>query len=111
MNLSACVALSLHLLPGDWNAVHPCLALEHKNWVAGAFLNSERRLSVSAGYEWQRGPWWAQAGAATGYSGAPVVPVLRGGYEAGAIRYFAAPAMTVKQDVGLVLGVEFRIGD
>jgi hypothetical protein len=111
VNLAACVAFSLHILPGDWNAVHPCIRLEHDGWIAGAYLNSEGRVSFSAGREWTSGPWWAEAGLATGYEGAPLVPVIRGGYDFGPARAFVAPAMTVKQDVGLVLGVEFLIGD
>lgn len=105
-----CLALSLHLLEGDWNGVHPCIRLERDGWVAGAFLNSEGRVSVSAGREWQDGPWWAEAGLATGYSGAPVVPLVRGGYDFGAVRAFAAPAVTIKGDVGLVLGIEIHTG-
>ena len=91
--------------------MHPCLRYARDGWVAGAFLNSEGRLSVSAGREWASGPWWAQAGLATGYSAAPVVPMVRGGYDFGPARVFVAPAATVKREVGLVIGLEFQIGD
>ena len=106
-----CFALSLHFLEGDWNGIHPCVRFERDGWVAGAFLNSEGRVSLSVGHEWQNGLLFAEAGLATGYSGAPIVPVVRGGYDFGDVRAFVAPAMTVNQDVGLVLGVEFTFGD
>jgi hypothetical protein len=109
--LSACLALSLHILPGDWNSVHPCLRYERDGWVVGAFLNSEERLSLSVGREWTSGPWWAQAGLATGYSAAPVVPMVRGGYDFGPARAFVAPAATVDGDLGIVLGLEINFGD
>lgn len=105
--LSACLALSVHLLPGEWNAVHPCVRLESGGWVAGAFLNSERNVSFSVGREWQDGPWWLELGLATGYTGGPVVPVVRAGYDLGRARLFAAPAATVEGDIGVVLGIEF----
>lgn len=105
-----CLALSLHLLEGDWNAVHPCVRIEREGWVAGAFVNSERRLSLSVSREWQGGLWFAEAGLVTGYSGARVVPMVRAGYDLGHARVFASPAVTVNRDVGLVLGVEFNLG-
>lgn len=105
-----CLALSLHLLPGDWNAVHPCVRYEHEGWVAGAFLNSEGRVSLSAGYEWTQGPWWVQLGGVTGYSGATVAPLLRGGYDFGQARLFVSPGLTGDGDVGLVLGLEIEMG-
>ena len=108
--LSTCLAFSLHLMQGDFNAVHPCIRYEHGGWAVGAFLNSEWRLSLVAGHEWQSGPWWIEAGIATGYS-APIVPVLRGGYDLGTARLFVAPAATADLEPGLVLGVEFTFGD
>jgi hypothetical protein len=106
-----CLALSIHLIEGDWNAVHPCIRIERDGWIAGAFLNSEGRVSLSVGREWQSGLWFTEAGLATGYSGGSVVPMVRAGYDFGHARAFIAPAVTVDQDVGLVLGVEFNFGD
>ena len=110
MNITAALAVSLHLLPGDWNAIHPSISVEQGGWALGAMLNSESRLSVVGGYQWQDGPLWAELGLATGYSAAPVVPFLRAGIEHDGVRFFVAPAAT-KKDVGLVLGVELNLGD
>ena len=110
--LSACLALSLHVLPGDWNSVHPCVRLEHGGWSLGAVLNSERRVSVVAGHRWRQGECWAELGLATGYSAAPVVPWNRAGCAiAPNVDLWGAVGATVNRDVGLVLGVEFTIGD
>lgn len=103
MTLSFGLALTLHLLPGDWNGVHPQVRLEHQGWTAGTMLNSESRLSLLAGYTWEWDKLWLELGGATGYSGAPVVPWVRAGY--GPV--FIAPAATIEGDVGLVVGVQF----
>lgn len=105
-----CLAFSLHLLPGDWNAIHPCVRFERDGWVAGAFLNSQGNISLSAGREWQGGPWWAEVGMATGYN-APIIPVARAGYDFGETRLFVAPAVTTDSDLGLVIGLQFNLGN
>ena len=109
MNLSFALAASLHILPGDWNELHPSVRLEHEGWSLGAFYNSERRVSFVAGREFQNGPLWAELGVATGYSAAPVVPFIRAGVQRENVRFFVAPAATVKRDVGLVFGVELKL--
>jgi len=109
MGLSFCLALSTHIsLPGNWNEVHPCIRYQDKAFIAGAFLNSEDRISAYAGIELRRGRTFAEIGAVTGYSGADVLPFLRAGIvlDRGA-RIFVAPAYA-NDDTGGVLGVEFQ---
>lgn len=108
--LSACIALSFHLIPGDWNEVHPCVRYEHGNMAATAYLNSEGDLSLAASHVWRWPGYFFEAGLVSGYEAFPVVPFARAGVEKGPTRYFVAPALTTDGDVGLVLGVEFRLG-
>jgi hypothetical protein len=107
-NLTFGLALSLHLLPGDWNGIHPSIRLEQNGWAVGAYLNSESRISVTAGRTFENGPLWAELGLATGYS-YPVVPFIRAGVQKDQFRYFIAPAATTDGDWGVVLGLEMRI--
>lgn len=111
MGLSLCLALSTHIaLPGEWNEVHPCIRYQQDAFVAGAFLNSEDRVSAYAGIELKRGAWFAEIGAVTGYSGAGVLPFLRAGVELkNGARVFVAPAYA-NGEVGAVLGLEVSMG-
>lgn len=110
MDLSIALAASLHLMPGDYNALHPSVRFEHDGWSVGATMNSERRLSLVAGYRWQGKRCWAELGAATGYSAAPVIPWNRAGCRvAENVDLWGAVGATVKRDVGLVVGVEFTL--
>jgi hypothetical protein len=106
-DLSFGLALSLHLLPGEWNEIHPSVRLEQNGWAIGAYLNSESRISVTAGRTFESGPLWAELGLATGYS-YPVVPFIRAGVQKDSVRYFVAPGATTDGDLGLVLGIEMR---
>lgn len=110
MSLSLYLAVSTHLsLPGNWNEVHPCVRYQQDAFIAGAFLNSEDRVSAYAGIELRRGAWFAEIGAVTGYSGADVLPFLRAGVELkNGARVFAAPAYA-NGEVGAVLGLEFSL--
>lgn len=108
--LSLCLAFSTHVaLPGNWNEVHPCIRYQQDAFIAGAFLNSEDRVSAYAGIELKRGTWFAEIGAVTGYSGADVLPFLRAGIELdNGARVFVAPAYA-SGEAGAVLGVEFTL--
>jgi len=108
--ISLCLALSHHLIAGDWNEIHPCVRLQHEQFIAGAFLNSENSVSAYAGVELTRGDFFLELGAATGYSAYPVVPFGRAGYEINDnARVFVAPAITTDGDVGAVVGVEMSM--
>lgn len=107
-DLSVGFALTHHALPGAWNERHPYVRYETpENWTFGAFRNSEGRLSLTGGYTFRDdGPVSLETGLATGYSAAPVVPMVRVQYETGPARWFVMPAATEKGDLGAVFGVE-----
>lgn len=106
--LSLCLAISHHLLAGEWNEVHPCIRYQDDAFIAGAFLNSESRVSLYAGMEFRAGQLFAEAGIAAGYSGGAIVPFVRGGVDIGkSTRLFVAPAYNVDSgEFGAVFGME-----
>lgn len=107
-DLSLGLALSRHLLPGDWNETHPYVRYEHPSgWGGGMFRNSEGDLSLTLGrvFRHPKG-WYAEVGGATGYEAAPVVPFVRGGYENNGKRVFLAPAATKNGNLGALFGLE-----
>lgn len=104
--LSFCLALSHHFVEGDWNEVHPCVRYQNDKFIAGAYYNSESKVSIFAGFDLGN----IELGLVTGYSGAPVVPMIRLTYDFNdGVTVFAAPAVTTSGDVGAVVGIEFRI--
>lgn len=110
-DLSLGMALSQHMLPGDWNERHPYVRYETpKGWAAGAFRNSEGDLSLTGGRVFRNDDgWFLDMGLATGYEAAPVVPFVRGGYEKGPARVFVAPAATKNGDIGGLFGLEIDL--
>lgn len=110
MTCSTAVAVSLHLFAGDWNAIHPSVRCEQNQWSIGAFYNSERRVSVTAGYTFDLSPFWIEAGAATGYSYADVVPFIRLGAEiAPGNHFYIIPTLKPgTESIGFVVGLEHR---
>ena len=108
------IALSTHLISGDWNEVHPSARLsfpvtESLDVGAGAFLNSEGNASAFVGLSGGDTVWW-ELGVATGYSGGDVIPFGRVGVEYNGTRPFVAPAYNVDtQEIGVVLGLEFIV--
>lgn len=112
MELSFAIAVTAHLgLAGDYNAIHPHVRLSHDNFIAGAYLNSESRVSVYAGLRGDRGPWFIEGGVVTGYTGADVAPYARIGYDFERVTLFAAPAYEYEPEgqFGLTLGLELRM--
>lgn len=106
-----CLAATLHLLPGDWQNAHPCVRYVEPMFTVGAYLNSENALSVYASHTWEYDQWFIEGGAVTGYSGATIAPMVRGGYNlSDNAAVFISPAVTGSGDVGLVLGMEFSMG-
>jgi hypothetical protein len=111
MDLTIAIAVTAHLgLAGDYNAVHPHIRLSQGHVIAGAYLNSESRISLYAGLRGQRGRWFIEGGAVTGYTGADVSPYLRAGYDAGRVTVFVAPAYEYAPAarIGAVIGLEYR---
>lgn len=115
MDLLWAIALSSHLgLEGDYNSIHPHVRLFEDGYIAGAYYNSEERVSAYAGYRLepvdQAG---IEIGLVTGYPAfGTVAPYARGTYDVGNTRFFVAPVFETrnnKTNIGVVLGIEFQI--
>lgn len=110
-NLTFGLALSMHLIPGDWNEVHPQVRYDHDGWFLGAYYNSESSVSAVAGYRWDFDRFWLELGAATGYDSTPVLPAARAGLAlTDEVSVFLIPAVNTDGDFGAVLGVEVMLG-
>lgn len=110
--LEIIVAVTTHFLPGEWTERHIGLRYEQGHFMSALFLNSEGNPSLAVGLYGEHRlsdgvSLFGEIGGATGYSGGPVVPFARGGFEFGdRVRFFVAPAMNTDGDFGAVLGVE-----
>ena len=102
------VALSLHLgLQGDYQPLHPHVGLENKNFIAGAYYNSENAVSLYVGYKFKiTEDTNIEAGAVGGYSSESVLPLIKFNHK----HFFIAPAYEDfdGQRLGLILGIEQR---
>lgn len=99
------LALSLHLgFDNNYNGVHPHIRYTENSVIAGAYYNSESTTSLYAGKRWESGDLGLEAGVVTGYTTAPVMPYLRVTYD----DFFVAPAIEGDDNVGVVLGYEFK---
>ena len=109
---AALLALSIHALPGDYQSIHPGAAVQCDRFIAGAYYNSENRMSAFAGVEWPLTErLFLEAGLVTGYDAHPVLPLARLSYAVSDhMRWFVAPAATAKGEPGAVFGIEVRIG-
>lgn len=109
---AAILAFSVHALPGEYNGVHPGGLVQCDRVIAGAYYNSESRVSVFAGLDIPlSGPVSIEAALVTGYTYSDVLPMARLTSKVGdSVRLFVAPSMTTKREVGVVFGVELRIG-
>lgn len=84
-----CTALAIGLHIGtyhfdrskDYNEFNPGVYALCDGWTAGAYHNSERRVSVYAGRTFDVGPVDVTLGAVTGYSRAPLVPLVVPSYK------------------------------
>ena len=66
---------------GDYNNVNPGAYVYHNGYTAGTYYNSERKVSLYAGYTFEYplvGPFTAglTVGAITGYARATVLPMV-----------------------------------
>ena len=109
--LELCFAVSMHFgLGNDWNERHPCARYVAEDFTIGAYLNSEDTASFYLSHTFEYDQWFAEVGAVTGYSSAPVIPMLRAGYEVNDnVLIFISPAYGNEQ-LGVVIGLEFSIG-
>jgi len=108
------IASSRHLLPGEWNEIHPYRYAYGQTdgplqLGIGQYLNSEGTDSIFGGLRYENGPLWAEGGAVTGYSGADVLPFGRIGVDlTNHLSAFAAPAMNGEGTLGAVLGLNLQ---
>ena len=115
MDLIWAIAVSSHLgMEGDYNSLHPHLRLQENNFIAGAYYNSEERISFYGGYRLEPSEKTGiEFAIATGYEefGA-IAPYARGTYDMGKARFFVAPGFEKNNNetnIGVVLGIELQL--
>tara|TARA_R110000868_G_scaffold7196_1_gene39421 strand:+ start:8920 stop:9264 length:345 start_codon:yes stop_codon:yes gene_type:complete len=113
MDIIWALAFSSHLgMKGGFNEVHPHVRVVNDDKIAGAYYNSESRLSLYAGYRYELNNVGAELALVTGYND-KVVPYIRVTYDFNDnIRAYAAPAKyssEVGDDIGIVIGFEMMI--
>ena len=105
------MALSAHVgLEGDYNKLHPHARVQCDSYISGVYYNSEERASVYAGFEKELAKdLTIEFGAVDGYQyEKEIIPFGRIKYK----NYFLTPAYeNGSEKTGLVLGVEFMLGD
>ena len=112
MDILLGLALSQHLnFNQEYNSIHPHIRLHHDSYIAGAFYNSEKRVSAYAGYRWDIGDFGFEAGAANNYPKlGGIVPYLRYTYDlSDNAVIFASPsgeAWKGEINKGIVIGLE-----
>ncbi len=92
MDLIWAIAVSSHLgMEGNYNSIHPHVRFVQNGAIAGAYYNSEERISFYGGYRLEpTEKTGIEFAIATGYEefGA-VAPYARGTYDMGKARFFA----------------------
>jgi len=112
MDILLGLALSQHLnFQNDYNEIHPHIRLQEENFIAGAYYNSEERISPYAGIRLDYESHGVELGIAGGYPAiGTVVPYGRYTYDLNDnLRVFATPAgEKVDGEVvyGIVIGAE-----
>ena len=102
------LGLSLHLgLVGDLNPIHPHVRINNNGVIAGVYYNSLDVVSTYAGYRYEYNQFGVETAAVTGYNNS-VTPYIRGTYDSGKIRFYAAPGIE-NNNVGVVIGLEIVI--
>lgn len=115
MDILLGIALSAHLgLEGDYNSIHPHVRVEHNQAIAGAYYNSEEKVSLYGGYRFEPiDSVGVELGLVNGYPAiGGVTPYIRGTYDSGNTRFFIAPGAEKRQGkttVGAVIGIEFLL--
>lgn len=104
-------ALSLHIgLAEEYNEVHPNARVECGNYISGLYYNSINKVSAYAGWRLDLSEnITAEVGLVDGYDKADTIkPMLKFNYD----NYFIMPTFEESSGRGgVVLGVEFFIGD
>jgi hypothetical protein len=112
MDILLGIALSQHLnFQNEYNQIHPHIRLEQDGFIAGAYYNSEERISPYVGLRYEFLNNGVELGVAGGYPAlGTVVPYGRYTYDVNDnLRVFAMPGGEVVDDetkYGIVVGVE-----
>ena len=100
--LSLLFAASLHIgLENKYNNYHPHARCQVDSLITGVYYNSEDRISSYVGLEHEG---W-EIGLVTGYTSQDVLPMIR--YKKN--NWFIAPAWEVDGNMGVVVGLEFKL--
>ena len=105
------IGLTSHIgFEKDYNEVHPHVRYSNDGVIAGAYYNSEERVSFYGGYRFEPiNNFGFELGVVNGYPTNTVVkPYVRGTYDLGNFRAFIAPGLESNK-VGAVVGVEITI--
>lgn len=110
------LAFSTHLgLEGNYNELHPNVRLQTEQYIAGAYYNSDERISLFLGKEYKFDKLGIELGAVTGYEAYDtlLVPMARATYELSEQhKFFVAPAYeknSTGDNVGIVFGLDFTL--
>jgi hypothetical protein len=106
------LALSTHLgLSQSYNEIHPHIRISNDKYIAGAYYNSVKNLSVYSGIKYSYGDITIEGGLATGYEPYPIVPYGRVTYDyVDSTKLFVTTAYESNGNEvrgGVVLGIEF----
>lgn len=106
------LVLSAHIgLDGGYNSVHPHIRLQNDHYIAGAYYNSEERISPYAGVQYTFEQVYIEGGLVGGYPAfGTVIPYARVGYNlSDNASVFVTPAGEVRHGetvIGAVIGFE-----
>jgi hypothetical protein len=112
MDILLGLALSQHLgFQQDYNAIHPHIRLQHNSYIAGAYYNSEKRVSAYAGYRFEYNDLGLELGAVGGYVKlGGTIPYVRFTYDINDnVVLFTSPSgerVNGEINYGIVAGVE-----
>jgi hypothetical protein len=112
MDILLGIALSQHLnMQGDYNQIHPHIRLQEERFIAGAYYNSEERVSPYAGLRYDFLEHGIELGVVGGYPAlGTVLPYARYTYDLNDnVRLFITPGGEVidnKTEYGVVVGIE-----
>tara|TARA_R110000765_G_scaffold54320_1_gene108363 strand:+ start:53 stop:382 length:330 start_codon:yes stop_codon:yes gene_type:complete len=104
--ISLFLALSMHLgLSGDYNSIHPHARCTIDNYIGGIYQNSEYNVSTYIAKKTEVLNFNIEYGLVTGYSGMDIAPMFRVEKDG----FFIAPSYETEGNIGIVLGIEFKI--
>lgn len=108
-NLILSLIFTQHIgFSGEYNEIHPHVRYQNEAFIAGAYLNSEKRVSLYAGGIIERGSLFGELGLVSGYTSYSVLPFVRVGINNGNSSIFVSPAYEYPNTIGVVIGIEVK---